>query len=62
MIPGANQQHLLAISKAVLGIEFTEEDYQKRVLGPELTHDGFYSRCKTMLLNYRTALLSTQKG
>lgn len=60
--PLVDKQSLLVIMKAVLGIEYTEEDYMKRVLQSEVTKDGIYSRARQMLLNYRAALMATPKG
>ncbi|CAL5981915.1 Intraflagellar_transport protein 172 [Hexamita inflata] len=58
----ANKENLVAVIKAVLSLEYTEEDYAKRVLVSEITKDGIYSKARQVLLAYRAALMSTQKG
>ena len=48
----ADKEKLLLITKAVLSLEFSEEDYMKR-LQLESTSDGIYSKMKQVLLGYR---------
>lgn len=59
---GVNPKHLATIARAVLSLEFTEQDYLERVLKAELAHDGVFYKCRQLLLAYRTTLMSTQKG
>ncbi|KAH0574592.1 Intraflagellar transport protein 172 [Spironucleus salmonicida] len=57
-----NSAYLLTLAKAVLSLEFTEDDYISRVNKLEVQRDGIFQKVRNILLMYRQALMANQKG
>lgn len=62
MSEACKREYLLQISRALLSLEFTEDEYSTRICKAEVRGDGLYSQARTLLLNYRGMFLSTARG